>query len=203
AALGNYSVTYQGIAPNANLISLKVLNSQGSGNTSDLLSALNWVLANKSTYGIRVVNMSLGAPAISSYKNDHVCRAARAMVDAGVVVVAAAGNNGKDTNGNKIYGQIHSPGNEPSVITVGASNTFGTDARGDDGVATFSSRGPTRSYSTDATGVKHYDNLLKPDVVAPGNKLVYAEADGNLLVTEYPALDAGVSDDDNRRMMYL
>src|SRR5207237_2093469 len=126
---------------------------------------------NKDKYSIRIVNMSLGAPAVSSYKNDPVCRASRALVDAGIVVVAAAGNNGKDANGNKIYGQINSPGNEPSVITVGAANTFGTDARGDDGVATFSSRGPTRSYSTDATGVKHYDNLLKPDVVAPGNKL--------------------------------
>src|SRR5438270_13645586 len=81
---------------------------------------------NKDKYSIRIVNMSLGAPAINSYKNDPVCRAARALVDAGLVVVAAAGNNGKDANGNKIYGQIHSPGNEPSVITVGAANTFGT-----------------------------------------------------------------------------
>src|SRR5207302_1593467 len=207
AALGNFSVTYQGIAPNANLISLKVLNSQGSGNTSDLLSALNWVLANKSTYGIRVVNMSLGAPAISSYKNDPVCRAARALVDAGVVVVAAAGNNGKDANGNKIYGQIHSPGNEPSVITVGASNTFGTDGRSDDQVATYSSRGPTRSYWTDANSVKHYDNLLKPDLVAPGNKTIFAEAQQgntlNYLVTQNPTLDAGVSSSNQQREMYL
>ncbi|HXI61482.1 MAG TPA: S8 family serine peptidase, partial [Pyrinomonadaceae bacterium] len=208
AALGNYSATYQGIAPNANLINLKVLNSQGSGNTSDLLSALNWVLANKATYGIRVVNMSLGAPAISSYKNDPVCRAARALVDAGVVVVAAAGNNGKDANGNKIYGEIHSPGNEPSVITVGAANTFGTDGRSDDQVATYSSRGPTRSYWTDANGVNHYDNLLKPDLVAPGNKTIFAEAQQgnnslNYLVTNYPTLDAGVSTTNNQRMMYL
>src|SRR5207245_205698 len=202
---------------NANLISLRVLDKNGVGSSSVLLNALNWILApadptnavsssnplNKDKYGIRIVNMSLGAPAISSYKNDPVCRAARALVDAGVVVVAAAGNNGKDANGNKIYGQIHSPGNEPSVITVGAANTFGTDSHADDGVATYSSRGPTRSYSTDANGVRHYDNLLKPDLIAPGNKLIYAESDGNLLVTQYPDLDAGVSDDDNRRMMYL
>src|SRR5437588_12444579 len=107
---------------------------------------------NRVKYNIRIVNMSLGAPAISSYKNDPICRAARALVDAGIVVVAAAGNNGKDANGNKIYGQIHSPGNEPSVITVGAANTLGTDVRNDDGVATYSSRGPTRSYSTDTKG---------------------------------------------------
>src|SRR5205807_7350050 len=129
-----------------NIINLKVLNSQGSGTTSDLLSALNWILTpadptkplsstnptNASKYKIQVVNMSLGAPAISSYKNDPICRASRALVDAGIVVVAAAGNNGKDANGNKIYGMIHSPGNEPSVITVGAANTFGTDNRNDD-----------------------------------------------------------------------
>ena len=92
------------------------------------------------------------------------------------MVVAAAGNDGKDVLGHKIYGQIHSPGNEPSAITVGAANTFGTDARADDGVATYSSRGPTRGYWADASGVQHYDNSIKPDLVAPGNKLISAEA---------------------------
>jgi subtilisin family serine protease len=131
-------------------------------------------LANRLLYNIKVVNMSLGAPAIDSYRNDPLCRAVRRLVDAGVVVVAAAGNNGKNGAGQKIYGQIHSPGDEPSAITVGASNTFGTNPRGDDTVTTFSSRGPTRGSWTGADGVKHYDNLVKPDLVAPGNKLVYA-----------------------------
>ena len=157
--------------------------------------------------------MSLGAPAIDSYKNDPVCRASRALVDAGIVVVAAAGNNGKDANGNKVYGQIHSPGNEPSVITVGAANTFGTDSHADDAVATYSSRGPTRSSYTDANGVKHYDNLIKPDLVAPGNKLIFAESDmgssgggggtPNLLVQQNPQLDSGIVDRNNKRLMYL
>ena len=142
-------------------------------------------------------------PAVDSYRNDPVCRAVRRLVDAGVVVFAAAGNNGKDSEGNKLYGHIHSPGNEPSAITVGASNTFGTDERSDDAVASFSSRGPTRSFTTDEEGVKHYDNLVKPDLVAPGNKLIDAEADGNYLVTQNPSLDAGVSGSDNRKMMYL
>jgi subtilisin family serine protease len=150
-----------------------------------------------------VVNMSLGAPAIESYRNDPVCRAVRRLVDAGIIVVAAAGNNGKNSAGQKIYGQIHSPGNEPSALTVGASNSFGSDARGDDTVATYSSRGPTRSYSTDALGTKRYDSLIKPDLVAPGNKLIYAQADDNYLVRQNPELDAGVSHADNRRMMYM
>src|SRR5689334_602136 len=205
-AAGNGRISngeYVGIAPNANLINLRVLNSTGVGTTAYVLRALDWVATNRTTYNIRVVNLSLGMPAIDSYRNDPVCRAVRRLVDAGVVVFAAAGNNGKDSDGNKLYGRIHSPGNEPSAITVGATNTFGTDDRSDDDVATFSSRGPTRSFTTDDDGARHYDNLVKPDLVAPGNKLIDAEADGNYLVTQTPSLDAGVSGADDRKMMYL
>jgi serine protease AprX len=205
-AAGNGRISsgeYVGIAPNANLINLRVLNADGVGNTAWVLRALDWVASNQGVYNIRVVNMSLGMPAIDSYRDDPICRAVRRLVDAGVVVFAAAGNNGKDADGNKVYGHIHSPGNEPSAITVGASNTFGTDERSDDDVATFSSRGPTRSFYTDDSGVRHYDNLIKPDLVAPGNRLIEAESDGNQLVTQTPSLDAGVSSHENRRMMYL
>ena len=177
-AAGNGRISnkeYIGVAPNANLINLRVLNSQGLGTTANVLRALDWVATNRAAYNIRVVNMSLGMPAIDSYRNDPVCRAVRRLVDAGVVVFAAAGNNGKDSEGNKLYGHIHSPGNEPSAITVGATNTFGTDERSDDAVASFSSRGPTRSFTTDEEGVRHYDNLIKPDLVAPGNKLIAGE----------------------------
>jgi subtilisin family serine protease len=205
-AAGNGKVSngsYQGIAPNANIINVRVLNSQGTGTVSQLLSALDWVKTNKAKYNIRVVNMSLGTAAVDSYKNDPVCQAVRALVNSGVVVVCAAGNEGKDSSGNKVYGQIHSPGDEPSAITVGASNTFGTDARNDDQVTTYSSRGPTRGYYTDASGVKHYDNLVKPDLVAPGNKIIDAEAANNYLVAQYPALDANVSGNSAREQMYL
>ncbi|MCA1593280.1 MAG: S8 family serine peptidase [Acidobacteria bacterium] len=205
-AAGNGAVSsgaYIGIAPNANLINLRVLNSQGQGTTSGLLSALDWLMTNHTAYNIRVVNMSLGGAAINSYKNDPLCQAVRRLVNAGVVVVAAAGNDGKDSNNNKIYGAIHSPGNEPSAITVGAANTFGTDERSDDGVTTYSSRGPTRSYYTDASSVKHYDNLVKPDLIAPGNKIIDAQSPGNYLVTTYTALDANVSNSVNKDQMYL
>src|SRR5437870_13120539 len=120
-------------------------------------------MATKATYNIRVVNMSLGTPAVDSYRNDPICIAVRRLVDSGMVVVVAAGNNGKNAAGQKVYGMIHSPGIEPSAITVGASNTFGTDARNDDGVASYSSRGPTRSSWTDTDGLQHYDGLMKPD----------------------------------------
>src|SRR5262249_38103912 len=164
--------SYGGVAPGAKLVNFRVLDSQGLGTTSAVLNALDAVLTYRSLYNIRVVNMSLGGNAVDSYKNDAVCRAVRKLVDAGIVVVAAAGNDGKDATHPKIYGRIHSPGNEPSALTVGAVNTFGTNSRSDDGITSFSSRGPTRSYYTDAQGVRHYDNLIKPDLVAPGNKII-------------------------------
>ncbi|MFN2452690.1 MAG: S8 family peptidase [Pyrinomonadaceae bacterium] len=205
-AAGNSSVAmgaYRGIAPNANLLNLRVLNSQGVGTSSGLLGALNWVMANRAQYNIRVVNMSIGIPAITSYKNDPVCQAVRKLVDAGVVAVAAAGNNGKNSSGQKIYGAIHSPGNEPSAITVGASNTYGTDDRSDDTVTTYSSRGPTRSFWTDTLGTKHFDNLIKPDLVAPGNLIIDAQSKNNYLVRTYPQLNMPVSTNQYKKMMRL
>jgi subtilisin family serine protease len=170
-----------------------------------VLGALDWVLTNRSNaaFNIKVVNMSLGTAAVDSYTRDPLCLAVRKLSDAGIVVVAAAGNEGKDGGGGKLYGQIHAPGNDPSVITVGASNSFGTDGRADDAVATYSSRGPTRSFWTGASGVKHYDNLIKPDLVAPGNRLIAAQAAGNYLVSNHPDLDANVSGSANREQMYL
>ncbi|MDQ3801474.1 MAG: S8 family peptidase, partial [Acidobacteriota bacterium] len=196
---------YEGIAPNAKIINLRVLNKTGTGSVSSILAALDWIYANRANaaYNMKVVNLSLGANALDSYTLDPICRAVRKLVDAGIVVVAAAGNEGRDGSGAKIYGQIHSPGNEPSAITVGAVNTFGTDVRSDDVVATYSSRGPTRSFYTDTNGVRHYDNQVKPDLVATGNKIIDAQAYQNYLVTNNPSLDANTSGNYTRKMMYL
>ena len=160
-------------------------------------------MANASTHNVRVVNLSIGMPAINSYKYDPLCLAVRALVDRGIVVVAAAGNNGKNSAGQKIYGQVHSPGNEPSAITVGAVDTRGTDQRNDDSIATYSSRGPTRSSWTDQNGVKHYDNLIKPEISAPGNKTIFAQSPDNFLISQNPSLDAGVSSSPTRKQMML
>ena len=127
---------YEGIAPASKLVNLRVLNSE-AWHCFGILSAVDCVMTNKNLYNLRVVNMSLGGPALSSCKNDPLCKAIRRLVDAGVVVVAAAGNDGKLSTGQKVYGAIHSPGNEPSVITVGASNTYGSDPRNEDGVTTY------------------------------------------------------------------
>jgi serine protease AprX len=205
-AAGNASVQsgkYVGIAPGATIYNLRVLDSKGTGRVSGVLAALNDVLLYHAAYNIRIVNMSLGMPAVDSYRDDPVCKAVRRLVDEGVVVVAAAGNDGKDAKGNKAYGLIHSPGNEPSAITVGASNTLNTFDRGDDIMTTYSSRGPTRSGWVDVDGAKHYDNLIKPDLVAPGNKIISAEAVSNYIVSKDPSLDAGVSKFANQKMMRL
>ena len=124
-AAGNGSVAsgaYTGVAPNANVINLRALDADGVGTTAGLLDALEWVLDNRATYNIRVVNISLGTAAVDSYRFDPLCLAVRSLVDAGVVVVAAAGNEGKTADGQKVYGLIHSPGIEPSA-TSAASRT--------------------------------------------------------------------------------
>src|SRR5207244_6384687 len=124
------------------------------------------------------------------------------LLNAGIVVVAAAGNSGKSPTGTKQYGLIHSPGSSPYAITVGASNSFGTVSHGDDKVTTYSSRGPSRSFFTTSTGTKVYDNLMKPDLVAPGNKLISYKSPYNRIVAQTPslALDTTTGNDS---MMYL
>ena len=132
-----------GSAPDASLVALKVLDAQGGGSISNIIQALDWVLVNHTQYNIRVVNMSVGAQIHESYWTDPLTLAAKRVIDAGVVVVAAAGNWGKHADGTPIWGGIAAPGNAPWVITVGASSTNGTPTRSDDTLASFSSRGPT------------------------------------------------------------
>jgi serine protease AprX len=146
-----------GIAPNARIIALKVLDAQGRGYISDVIAALQYAVANRDALNIRVINLSVGAGVYESYRSDPLARAARKAVAAGIVVVAAAGNFGRDPQGHTMYRGITSPGNAPWVLTVGASSHMGTTERVDDDVAAFSSRGPTA-----------IDFAAKPDLVAPG-----------------------------------
>jgi serine protease AprX len=146
-----------GMAPDASLVSLKVLDADGRGTVSNIIAALDWVLSNHAAYNIRVVNLSVGAGIYESYWTDPLTLAAKQLVDAGIVVVASAGNLGKNAAGKPQYGGITAPGNAPWVLTVGASSTMGTTTRADDTVAGYSSRGPT-----------YLDWSAKPDLVAPG-----------------------------------
>src|SRR6185295_2967780 len=157
-----------GIAPDANIISLKVLNQQGTGTISNIIAALNWVAANAKTYNIKVVNMSVGAGVYESYWTDPLTLATKRITDQGITVVAAAGNMGKDTQGRLQYGAITAPGNAPWVLTVGASSTNGTLTRNDDKMADYSSAGPT-----------FIDFDAKPDLVAPGTGTVSLAVPGS------------------------
>ncbi len=180
---------FAGIAPRAHLVDLRVLDRYGRGRISDVIAAIDFAIAQRAALNIRVINLSLAAPPIESHRHDPLCQAAARAASAGIVVVAAAGNFGLDSSGEKVYGGIPSPAISPAVITVGAADTGRTHARSDDRIAPFSSRGPTRSGSVDpATGEYLHDNLPKPDLVAPGLGIVSLENAGNTLVTNYPAL---------------
>jgi subtilisin family serine protease len=197
-----------GIAPGAKLYDVRVLNDEGIGQLSDVLAGIDWVIANRREHNIRVLNLSLATPTVGSFLNDPLCRAARAAVASGITVVAAAGNYGVTVDGVEILGAIGAPGNEPSVITVGSAHHHGTHARADETINRFSSRGPTRSGWVDADGARHYDNLLKPDLVAPGNRIVGALAGtgtpGNRLVAAKPELEvSGANTASNARQMLL
>ena len=166
-----------GIAPGAQLVNVRVLGDTGVGLTSDVIAGIDWVIANKAKYNIRVINLSLGHPVTEPCLTDPLCEAVARAYAAGVVVVAAAGNYGVAPNGAPILGGITVPGNSPYAITVGALNTKGTVKRSDDTVATYSSRGPTK-----------YDFGAKPDLAAPGNKIVSLQANNSYLPLNYPFL---------------
>jgi len=173
----NFARTFKGIAPNANIINLRVLDQNGAGTESGVINAIQRAIQLKSTYNIRVINLSLGHPIYESYTLDPLCRAVEQAWRAGIVVVTAAGNYGRDnSNGKHGYGTIASPGNDPYVITVGATSMNGTPYRTDDTVASFSSKGPTL-----------VDHIVKPDLVAPGNNIVSLLASPTCtLITQYP-----------------
>jgi subtilisin family serine protease len=179
-----------GIAPGAQLVNVRVLGADGSGLTSDVIAGIEWVVANRARYNIRVINLSVGHPATEACATDPLCDAVNQAVQAGIVVVVAAGNAGKTPDGRVMLGGISSPGNSPYAITVGALNTWGTVDRSDDTVATFSSRGPT-----------DYDLAVKPDVVAPGLRILSLEATGTFLPTLYPSIHAAGTG--NNSYMYL
>jgi serine protease AprX len=146
-----------GIAPGTHLVVLKALGAGGTGFISDVIAAIDFAVANKDALNIRIINLSVATGVYESYNTDPLTVAARRAVEAGIVVVAAAGNNGRDPQGRTHRGGITAPGNAPWVLTVGASSHMGTADRSDDTIASFSSRGPTA-----------VDRTAKPDVVAPG-----------------------------------
>lgn len=172
---------YRGVAYKSRLIGLKVLDGTGAGYASDVISAIEFVTANKQQLGVDVINLSLGHPILEPAATDPLVQAVEAAARAGIVVVAAAGNYGVSMQtGKPGYAGILSPGNAPSAITVGSVKTFETERRSDDRVAEYSSRGPT-----------WYDASAKPDLVAPGHGLTSVAARSGSLYQDNWSLRAG------------
>ncbi|WP_156291662.1 S8 family peptidase [Oceanobacillus salinisoli] len=165
-AAGNGSLSngaYQGPAPEANVVGVKVLDNIGAGSLSTVIAGIEWCIQNQSTLGIDVLSLSLGSTAVESAENDPVVRAVEAAWDRGMTVCVAAGNSGPS------QGTIASPGISPKVVTVGAANEQNTLNRTDDTVASFSSRGPT------------IDGITKPDLITPGENIISLRAPNSYL----------------------
>jgi serine protease AprX len=144
-----------GVAPDANILSVRVLNENGEGTYADVIEGLQYVVANRATFNIRVLNLSLSATADVPYFVDPLNRAVEQAWARGIVVVAAAGNTGPGAE------TITAPGNDPYVITVGAINDNRTPGYwSDDILPSWSATGPTR------------DGFAKPDVLAPGSNVI-------------------------------
>jgi serine protease AprX len=175
---------YGGVAPGADLVSLKVLDGEGRGYMSDVIAALDWSIAHKAEFNLRVVNLSIGAPVTESFNTDPLTLAAKRAVESGLVVVVAAGNLGTNDAGEPQYGGITAPANAPWVLTVGATNSQGTLSRADDVMAAFSSRGPSA-----------IDFQAKPDVVAPGTGIISLSDPTSHLYASRPAalLDGSIA----------
>ncbi len=159
---------YMGVAPDANLLDVKVTDDHGVGKMSDVVAGLQWVLTNKNSYNIRIVNLSLNSSVPDSYHTSPLSAAVEILWFNGIVVVVSAGNDGS-------Y-KLNSPANDPFVITVGAVDDKGTTTIADDELAKFSAYNITE------------DGFAKPDLVAPGRNLVaLLSADDNNLASDYPS----------------
>ena len=175
AGNGNGTV-YVGIAPQANIINLRVLDVNGNGSIAAVIQAVDTAISLKSQYNIKVISMSLGSGIFESYTLDPLCQEVEAAWQAGITVVVAAGNEGRnDSAGTNGYGTIASPGNDPFVITVGAMSSMQTSNRSDDIMASYSSKGPTL-----------FDTIAKPDIIAPGNQIVSTLPPGMTIWNELP-----------------
>jgi serine protease AprX len=170
--------TMTGVAPGVKLVNFRVLDENGNGTDSAVIAAIDQAIELKNQLNIRAINLSIGRPVYESYTQDPLCQAVEQAWKAGIVVVVAAGNEGRDNSfGNNGYGTITAPGNDPYVITVGAMKTMQTYSRTDDLIASYSSKGPSVA-----------DLVVKPDIVAPGNMVVsLLAAKNSTLAKSYPS----------------
>ena len=165
---------YVGVAPNANLISVKVSDETGKASVLDVIYGLQFAVEHQSQLNIRVINLSLDSTTPQSYKTDPLDAAVETAWMHGIVVVAAAGNRG-NTPGAVQY----SPANDPYVITVGGVDENGSANPANDAIASWSSLGTTQ------------DGIQKPDVYAPGAHIVSVLAPSSDFATSCPTCLVG------------
>ena len=165
---------WTGVAPGANLVSVKVAGPDGSTDVSVVIAGLQWVVANRSTYNIRVLNLAFGTDSVQSYSIDPLDYAVEQAWFSGILVVASAGNRGPGPN------TINKPGDDPFVLTVGAADNHGTPDRSSTTVAAFSSWGSPGGFT-------------KPDIIAPGITVVSLRDPGSTIDTLYPHARIGDS----------
>jgi serine protease AprX len=149
------SGTYTGVAPAANLVSIKVAGYNGATDVSVVIAGLQWAVSHRNEFNLKVLNLSFGTDSNQSYSIDPLDYAVEQVWKSGIFVSVAAGNRGPDPK------SVSKPADDPYVVAVGAADLKNTQSFGDDVVAEFSSRGPTAS-----------DGLAKPDLVAPGVTIV-------------------------------
>jgi serine protease AprX len=161
-----------GAAPIAPIVSIDVMDDNGMAMTSDVIAAADWILKNKAAYNIRVANFSLQSTQPASFSYDPLDKAVESLWFNGVVVVAAAGNFGVEGQATTM---AYAPGNDPFVITVGASDLNGTPTNtADDFAAPWSAYGYT------------FDGFAKPELGAPGRHLIAPVPGSSTMVLEHP-----------------
>jgi serine protease AprX len=156
-AAGNLTSGRGGAAPTAKIVSIDVMDDQGMARTSDVIAAADWILAHKAQYGIKVANFSLHSSVANGFMYDPLDKAVERLWFNGVTVVVAAGNYGYP---DRPSGVPFAPGNDPFVVTVGASDTGKSVSTNDDTAAPWSAYGYT------------LDGFAKPDLAAPGRYMV-------------------------------
>jgi serine protease AprX len=163
---------YAGVAPKANLFSVDIMNDQGQATVANVVAAADWILQNKATYNIKVANFSLHAVNRASVMFDPIDQAVEKLWLSGVTVVAAAGNYA--VNG-AASGVQFAPGNDPFVITVGATDIGTGVGVADDTAAPWSAWGYTP------------DGFRKPEIGAPGRYMIGPVPTGSVLYSQRPA----------------
>jgi serine protease AprX len=163
-----------GVAPNASVVGIKAFDAEGKGTYADVIRGIDWALQVKDQINLKVLNMSFSGPVRSHYWDDPLNKAVMKAWQAGIVVVASAGNKGPGPM------TVGVPGNVPYIITVGAmTDNYTANDSSDDKVATFSAAGPTA------------EGFVKPDIVAPGGHLSGLMSFDSEIVTSHPEYHDG------------